>query len=233
VRVAGLEHVPRRGAALFLANHPGLCDTTALFAAIPRDDLRVIAADRPFLRGLPHTAQYLDLLPEGETADGDIGRASVARAVARHLRRGGAALTFPAGQIEPDPLVLPGAEASLDKWSESVGLFTRLVPRAQIVVVIVGRVYTPAVLRNPLTRLRRQAKDRELLAAALQLAWRRYQHNVIEVVFAPSLRAADLLAQDGDPARITQAITDRARQVLAHWPTEWRTIVPQIAALQA
>jgi 1-acyl-sn-glycerol-3-phosphate acyltransferase len=231
VRAAGLEHVPRQGAALFLANHPGLCDTVALFATVPRDDLRVIAADRPFLRALPHTARHLDLLPEAEKADAglesvDIGRAGIARAVARYLRGGGAALTFPAGQIEPDPLVLPGAGASLDTWSASVGLFTRLVPQMQIVVVMVGGVYTPAVLDHPLTRLRRQREDRELLAAALQLAWRRYQHNVIDVVFAPPLRAADLLARDSDPARITEVITDRARQVLAYWPTQWCTVVP-------
>jgi hypothetical protein len=207
---------------LVLANHPGLCDTVALFAAIPRRDLRVIAEDRPFLRALPHTARHLDLLPD------DLGaRASLIRAVARYLREGGAALTFPAGQIEPDPLTLSGALESLASWSESIGTFVRLVPKVSIVVAMVGGVYDPAVLRHPLTCLRRRHEDRELLAAALQLAWRRYQHAVIDVVFAPPLFAGALLAPDKDPVRITRAVVERARELLADWPVEWQTVVPR------
>jgi hypothetical protein len=220
VRVAGLEHVPIRGPLLLLANHPGLCDTVALFAVIPRDDLRVIALDRPFLRALPHTARRLYLLPD-EVSE----RVGITRAVARFIRDGGAALTFPAGHIEPDPLVLPGAVKSLGEWSKSIGIFVRLVPDVSIVVAMVGGVYELAALRNPLTRLRRQPKDRELLAAALQLAWRPYQRNVVHVAFAPPLHAADLLSQYADPARIAQAITDAARGLLDDWPTEWQTEV--------
>jgi hypothetical protein len=221
VRAAGRERIPREGAALFLANHPGLCDTVALFAAISRPDLRVIALDRPFLRALPETSRYLDLLPD----DLD-GRAGVTRAIARYLRAGGAALTFPAGEIEPDPLALPGAVESLDSWSESIGAFTRLVPQASIVVAMVGGVYDPKVLRHPLTRLRRRRADRELLAAAMQLAWSRYQGHPIDVVFAPPLSAADLLSKDRDPARITRAVTDVAQRVLERWPESWETVVP-------
>lgn len=221
VRAAGLQHLPSQGPTLILANHPGLCDTVALFATIARPELRVIALDRPFLRALPHTSRLLYLLPDDAE-----GRAATTYAVARYLRNGGAALTFPAGEIEPDPLVLAGAVESLDSWSESIGSFTRLVPHAAIVVALVGGVYHPKVLRHPLTRLRRNRADRELLAAALQLAWRRYQGNTIDVVFAPPLSASALLAPDRDPARITRAVTDRARQVLDNWPTSWATVVP-------
>ena len=221
VRAAGLGQVPPEGPLLVLANHPGLCDTLALFASIPRHDLRVIAVDRPFLRALLHTSRYLELLPDDLE-----GRVGVTRVVARHLREGGAALTFPAGKIEPDPLALPGAVESLASWSESIGAFTRLVPQASIVVAMVGGVYDPAVLRHPLTRLRRRRADRELLAAALQLARRRYQKHPIDVAFAPPLSAATLLALDRDPARITRAVADVARQVLENWPTSWETVVP-------
>jgi hypothetical protein len=222
VRAAGLEHVPREGPVLLLANHPGLCDTAALFAAISRPDLCVIALDRSFLRALPHTLRYLLLLPD----DLD-GRAGVTRAAARHLRDGGAALTFPAGQIEPDPLALPGAVESLASWSESIGAFTRLVPEASIVVALVGGVYDPTVLRHPLTWLRRRHADRELAAAALQLAWRRYQGHPIDVVFAAPISAAELLVEDRDPVRITRAVTDVARHVLENWPDRWDTVVPR------
>jgi hypothetical protein len=220
VRSAGLENLPREGSVLVLANHPGLCDTVALFATIARQDVCVIALDRPFLRALPLTSRFLKLLPDDVP-----GRAGVTRAVARHLRSGGAALTFPAGEIEPDPLSLPGANDSLDSWSESIGSFVRLVPGASIVVAMVGGVYDPRVLRHPLTRLRRRRADRELLAAALQLAWRRYQRHPIDVAFGPPLSAAELLARDRDPGRITRAVTARARQVLENWPTVWETVV--------
>jgi hypothetical protein len=214
-------HVPLAGPALILSNHPGLADTVALFAVIPRSDLRVIALDRPFLRALPNMMAHLFLLPDDVTV-----RVGIVRAVARYLRRGGAALTFPAGEIEPDPLVLPGAEESLANWSESIGLFVRLVPDLQIVVVLVGGVLSPRALRNPLTRLRRQAKDRELLGAALQLVWRPYQRRTVDVVFAPPLHASELLAQGADQLRIARAVTDTARHVLQNWPTRWQTVLP-------
>src|SRR5438270_10566206 len=49
VEIEGQENVPREGPLLLAANHPGLSDTVALFATIPRPDLRVVAAERPFL----------------------------------------------------------------------------------------------------------------------------------------------------------------------------------------
>ena len=57
--IEGQENVPRGGPLLLVSNHPGLADAVALFAATPRDDLRVIAADRPFLEVLPNTSRYL------------------------------------------------------------------------------------------------------------------------------------------------------------------------------
>ncbi|HEX2980268.1 MAG TPA: hypothetical protein VHO48_08390, partial [Anaerolineaceae bacterium] len=53
LRVMGAEHLPESGPLLILSNHPGLTDTISLFASLPRNDLRVVAAERPFLRALP------------------------------------------------------------------------------------------------------------------------------------------------------------------------------------
>ena len=107
-RIEGQENVPRGGPLLLVSNHPGLADAVALFAATPRDDLRVIAADRPLLEALPNTSRYLLTVTETSA-----GRSGVVRAAARHLRGGGAVLTFPGGRIEPDPAVLPGAVEAL------------------------------------------------------------------------------------------------------------------------
>jgi len=162
--VEGQDNVPREGPLLLVSNHPGLADAVALFAATPRDDLRVIAADRPFLTALPNTSRHL--LTVVETSAGSAG---VARAAARHLRGGGTVLTFPAGRIEPDPAVLPGAVEALDGWSASVDLFARLAPGLAIVPVVVSGVISPSALRNPMTRLRRRRRDQEWLGATLQV----------------------------------------------------------------
>jgi acyltransferase-like protein len=52
--VEGREYVPTEGPLLLVANHPGLADALALFATVPREDLRVVAAERPFLAALPN-----------------------------------------------------------------------------------------------------------------------------------------------------------------------------------
>src|SRR5919112_2009531 len=153
-KIEGQENVPREGPLLLVSNHPGLADAVALFAATPRDDLRVIAADRPLLDTLPNTSRHL--MTVAETPG---GRSMVARAAARHLRGGGSVLTFPGGRIEPDPAVVP---------------------------VVVSGVISPSALRNPLIHLRRRKRDREWLAATLQ-------------VLIPALRNVEVRVDFGHP----------------------------------
>ncbi len=162
--VEGEGNIPREGPLLIVSNHPGLADAVSLFAATPRDDLRVIAADRPFLDALPNTSRHLLTVEEGSA-----GRSGVVRAAARHLRGGGTVLTFPRGRIEPDPAVLPGAVEALEHWSSSADLFARLTKGLAVVPVVVSGVISPSALRNPLTHLRRRKRDREWLAATLQM----------------------------------------------------------------
>jgi 1-acyl-sn-glycerol-3-phosphate acyltransferase len=160
--------LPASGPLLIVANHPGLLDAASLFAATPRRDLRVLAADRPFLRALPNISAYLITVGPSPA-----GRMAAVREAARHLRGGGALISFPAGQIEPDPCALPGAADSLATWSSSIDLFARLARDAAVVPVIVGGVLSPVALAHPLTRLRRAPRDRQWLAAIIQLIWPR------------------------------------------------------------
>ena len=211
LEVVGQEHVPTSGPVLILGNHPGLTDTVALFASVPRADLRIIAGDRPFLRALPHISRRLIFVPEHSE-----GRMAVVREATRHLRQGGAILTLPAGRIEPDPAVLPGAIESLQTWSDSIALFAKLVPQTRIVPVIVTGVLTHAALGHPLTRIRKARKDREWLAATLQLLlqprWHAFRPACVRVTFGEPLLAADFLR--GDKAAITRAVTDGARRLI-------------------
>lgn len=210
--VTGQECLPPEGPLLVLANHPGMIDTVALFASLPRKDLRVVATDRPFLRALPATRKQLIFVPP----EGD-GRISVLRSIAAHLRGGGAVLTFPAGEIEPDPACMPGALRSLERWSDSVGFFARLVPDACIVPAIVSGVIAAPSLRHPLTRLRRKQKDREKLAASLQIVVRTFTPGMwpvhVKVQFGVPLTPASLV-ELRDPGKITGAVVGYVRDFM-------------------
>jgi 1-acyl-sn-glycerol-3-phosphate acyltransferase len=204
--IEGQENVPRGGPLLLVSNHPGLADAVALFATIPRDDLRVIAADRPFLEVLPNTSRHLLTVTETFA-----GRSGVVRAAARHLRGGGAVLTFPGGRIEPDPAVLPGAVEALNHWSSSADLLARLTPGLVVVPVVVSGVISPSALRNPLIHLRRRRRDREWLAATLQ-------------VLVPALRNVDARVEFGspihaEPGAVGDAVIEQTRRLMENRET--------------
>ena len=202
--VEGRENVPQEGPLLLVANHPGLTDTVALFAAIPRRDLRVVAAERPFLDALPNTSRYLLTMSEASS-----GRFGLVRAATRHLRRGGAVLTFPAGEIEPDPAVLPGAVEALKRWTASADLFVRLVPGLAVVPAVVSGVLSPAALRNPLTFLRRWPKDRQRLAATLQTMAPTLHGVTVRIAFGQPIYAEAEATVSQVVLRETQRLIER------------------------
>ena len=164
LEVFGQENIPANGPVLFLSNHPGMVDTLALFAAINRPDLKIIALNRPFLLSLPNTASHLLFL-----SDDPGERLKAVRQASSHLREGGAVLTFPAGHIEPDPMVYPGALESLKDWLDSSGVFIRFAPETRIVPVVVSGVLWDRAVKFPLTRIKPTRDERERLGAALQL----------------------------------------------------------------
>jgi hypothetical protein len=207
MQLSGGEHVPAVGPAVILANHPGMTDTVALIANLAsRPDLRVIALDRPFLRALPNVSRHLILLPDHE-----IGRMGVLRAGAKHLAQGGALLTFPAGDIEPDPATFGRRKAleSVHGWSDSYVFFARRVPQTRFVPAIVSHVISSEAQGHALTLLRRTAHDKQRLAAALQVALPRYQNLISQVAFGPSK-----VAGDGAAGSLRSAIVGEIRRLI-------------------
>lgn len=123
--VRGTTPFPHDGPLVVVANHPGVYDALALFAAIGRDDLRVIAAEREFLRALPQMERHLLFVEEsfGETSstsDGARSRSRGLRKALAHLRSGGCLLHFAAGRIEPDP-AFSTPEHAITEWQSGVG----------------------------------------------------------------------------------------------------------------
>jgi hypothetical protein len=163
LRIFGQDRIPS-SAFLALSNHPGLTDTLSLFIALNRPDLKIIALDRPFLNALPNMSKQLAYVTD------DAGsRFRLIRQVSAHLRNGGAALTFPAGHIEPDPDVQRGSVDSLRSWTDSAGIFIRMAPETAVLPILVRGVVRKSFAFHPLTYLKKARREREKLAAALQL----------------------------------------------------------------
>jgi 1-acyl-sn-glycerol-3-phosphate acyltransferase len=163
IRVFGADRIPE-SAFLALSNHPGMTDTVALFAALDRKDLQIIALDRPFLNALPHTSKQLFYVHDDAAK-----RMSLVRQVSAHLKNGGAILTFPAGHIEPDPDVYEGAVESLQAWTDSVGIFIRMAPHAAILPLLVRGVVSSKYANHWLLKMKKTREEKEKLATALQL----------------------------------------------------------------
>jgi 1-acyl-sn-glycerol-3-phosphate acyltransferase len=186
VEIEGRERVPTEGSLLLVSNHPGLADAVALFSSIPRQDVRVVAAQWPLLDALPNTSRYLITVAKASS-----NRFAVLKSAAGHLKRGGALLNFPAGRLEPDPAVWPGAIEALERWSTSVDLFARLAPNLTVVPVAVSGVFSPIALRNPLTSLRRREEDRWWLASNLQMLVPALRNVTVRVTFGVPVRTTD------------------------------------------
>jgi len=176
IRVFGLDLIPD-SAFLALSNHPGMSDTLSLFCALNRPSLKIIALERPFLRALPNLSRQLFYIKD-DTAS----RFSLVRQVTSHLRNGGAALTFPAGKIEPDPDIYKGAEDSLQSWVDSAGDFIRLAPETAVLPILVRGVVWNKPAKHFLLGIKKTRAERERLAAAFQiLAHAGFKKNNVHV----------------------------------------------------
>jgi putative hemolysin len=212
VEVAGLDRVPRHGPILLVANHPGLTDAVALIAALDRSDLRIVAADYPFLHALTGLGPHLIFL--GGPGTMQLGWI---RAVSRDLRQGRVVLLFPAGRLEPDPAVL-GHDGALLPWTESVGLIRRLAPDAQIVPAAVTGVLSAHAFADPLTRIRRTPRDRQRVATLLQMLEPRYRRVSARIAFGTPL------APVWDGINVTAVLATRVRELLVNPPSDWMPI---------
>jgi hypothetical protein len=214
IRVFGRERIPNT-AFLALSNHPGMTDTLSLFIALNRPDLKIIALDRPFLNALPNMSKQLAYVTDDSTS-----RMRMVRQLSTHLRNSGAALTFPAGHIEPDPDIHKGAVESLRSWTDSVGVFVRMAPETAVLPVLVRGVVRKKTANHPLTYLKRRHPEREKLAAALQLlahVMLRKKDVHVRVQIGNPIYARDL--GTADTKVIHQAVLAEMKQLIEHPPT--------------
>lgn len=214
VEISGFDRVPRHGPILLVANHPGLTDAMAVIAALDRRDVRIVAADYPFLHAMRGLGTRLIFLgPSGTSQLGWI------RAVSRDLRQGGVVLLFPAGRLEPDPAVL-GRGGALLPWSESIGIIRRLAPDAHVVPVAVAGVLSDRAFAHWLTRVRRASLDRQRVATLLQMIDPELRGVTPRIVFGAPI--AFELDRDANVQ-----VAARMRQLVFELPPEWASLPPR------
>ena len=213
IRIFGADHIPV-ASFLALSNHPGMSDTLSLFVALKRQDLKIIAFNRPFLNALPNVSKQLLYL-----TDDPASRITLIRQMSTHLRNGGAALTFPAGHIEPDPDVHNSALESLGSWTNSAGIFIRMAPQTAVLPVLVRGVVWKKAAYHPLTYLKRTRAEREKLGGALQLlahAILKIKPVTVRVQIARPIYAKDLGTTEIQV--IHQAVLAEMKQMITNPP---------------
>lgn len=212
-RVVGNEHVPREGPLLVVANHPGTVDAAGIIAALPRQDIRIIAGYTFFVEQMDHLARHMIFRHLDAPS-----QVHVVRAAVRHLSEGGCLMLFPAGKIEPDPSILPGAADAMDEWFRSPELFLRQVPETTVQPVIVSHVLLLKFVNHIIARTRKDPYTRlrtaEMLQIIYQVIWRNRYMLSPRVTFGRPFNYQDLVDRAGD-RRPFNLLIDRAKVLLA------------------
>lgn len=184
-RVEGLEHVPRHGAVLLVANHSSHADTAVLFSVLPAELRRrttAAAARDYFFRGdlMTHFSRMLyNVIPvERETQRGH----DPLRHVERALREGYGVLLYPEGTRSKDGTVGPfrGGIGRLMSQFPSVPVVpiwiegtTRVLPKGTTIprpLKVTVRFGSPITVRvEPHNRASEHAAARLVRDAVLQL----------------------------------------------------------------
>jgi hypothetical protein len=132
---------PPKGPVLIVTNHPGAYDALALMGALGRDDARLVASDRAFLRAMPHLSlDHLIFIAE----DHPMSRARGAVRALDWIREGHVLVHFGGGKIEPDVKFIYQGEA-LGAWGEGTTVLAKkaLAKGAAIVPCFISGVHSP------------------------------------------------------------------------------------------
>ena len=104
VEVHGGNNIPKKGPLLVVSNHPGTYDSVVIAAHLPRDDVKIVSSDIPFIQKMRNANRHF-LFTTRDTYK----RMIVIKRAIRHLKSGGAILIFPSGHIDPEPAIMPEA----------------------------------------------------------------------------------------------------------------------------
>lgn len=153
-RVDVVGRAPASGATLVVTNHPGAYDSLATMAALDRDDVALVASERPFLRAMPHVSEHLVFVADARTNGSAAARAAGLRGALAWLGAGHLLVQYGAGAIEPDPRFARGGDEILGAWSAGTGVMVERALKlgASIVPALVSGVHSPRAKRLPVVR---------------------------------------------------------------------------------
>lgn len=212
IKALGVEYLPSEGPLIVASNHPGAYDSLVISSLVPRDDLKIIASDIPFVKKLPGTSKHMifsDFSP--------LSGMQAARQALRHLRDGGALLLFARGTMDPDPAFMPGSEDELKRWKSSLGMFLRNVPQTKVSVSLISGVLAPEYINHPATKFRRGRVNKQRLSEFFQV-----MHQLLapgKLMVSPSLSFTDTFTLEDlglkgsrDTGQITREIIKKAQE---------------------
>ncbi len=208
----GEELLPKEGPLVVASNHPGAYDSLVISSLIPRDDLKIISSNIPFIKMLPEASGHMIF------ADFDPhSRMEAARKALRHLKNGGALLVFARSTMDPDPAFMPNSDVELTRWTSSLGLFLRNVPQARVAVSIISGVLCPRYINHPSTLFRRGRVNKQRLSEFFQVMYQLMSPGKLLVTpnlsFGKARNLDDLgLGGSRDSELITQEIIQEAQQ---------------------
>jgi len=212
VEVYGGDNIPRKGPLLVVSNHPGTYDAVVIAAHLPRDDVKIVSSDIPFIQKMRNANRHF-LFTTRDTYK----RMIVIKRAIRYLKSGGAILIFPSGHIDPEPAFMPEAMKELETWSRVVEIFLSKVPETNIQVAIVSNVLSPKYLKNPLTRLRKHWRDRQRIAEFIQvlnqLVFLRKFHDIPKITFAEAFGLKDI-SENGRTKDLMPYVIARAKEMM-------------------
>ena len=181
VTIRGAQLVPSSGPLVVAANHAGVVDAPAIWRLLAvRDDVLIIALDRPILRAIPHLSSRL--LSVGSEAH---GRTGLVRGSPTNCDR--VVRCSPSPPAPPNPIRSCGWRTHWPRWTPGAWGRTvpRLVPETAVLPVVVSGVISQRMLRNPVARCRSTPEERELAAATLQVLFRDRSINPVVTAGEP------------------------------------------------
>lgn len=212
LEINGAKNIPTQGPLLFASNHPGAYDGVCILSSCRRDDINIVVSDVPLTHAFPSIFPHLVYV-----AAGTHGRMLALREMRRRLQQGGALLIFSTGFVDPDPDIQSGSLQALDRWSPSIEWILHQLPETQLVPIIVSGVLAKTSLKNPLTRLKKNAWEKRKLAEFLQVSQQLIFSKKFPIkprlTFGPPISGITL-KQMSSGKELMPAIIEQARQVL-------------------
>jgi len=214
-----VDAVPGSGPLLVVANHPGMADIFGVLASLKRNDVKIVAQQKGFMRVLRNINRFVLSIEPDSTF-----KLRVIREIIQALNEGKAVIIFPSGQLEPDPAIMPGADESLLGWSESIGVFLNKVPETQLLPVLVSSVLTEKAYNSRFAKLGQNQKRRQQLAMAAQFVAQRFSNKShwkkpMRINMGQP-RSAEELDRSLDPHQLNLAVRQEMLNLLDQvWPS--------------